>query len=47
VSDATGPGSLNDYLLVGAADDTPSALFLAIEKMYFEMLAMSRESRNN
>lgn len=34
-------------MLVGAADDIPSALFLAIEKMYFEMLAMSRESRNN
>ncbi|HAT7708235.1 TPA: DUF3823 domain-containing protein [Enterobacter roggenkampii] len=47
VSDSTGPGTLNDYLLVGTADNTPSALFLAIEKMYFEMLAMSRESRNN
>ncbi|SUY95339.1 phage tail fiber protein [Citrobacter freundii] len=43
VSDSTGSGSLNDYLLVGAADNTPSALFLAIEKMYFDMLAMSRE----
>lgn len=47
VSDSTGPGTLNDYLLVGIADDTPSQLFSAIEKMYFEMLAMSRESRNN
>ncbi|WP_053091613.1 MULTISPECIES: prophage tail fiber N-terminal domain-containing protein [Serratia] len=40
VSDSTGPGTLNDYLLVGTADDTPSPLFMAIEKMYFDMLAM-------
>ncbi|EPJ1886639.1 prophage tail fiber N-terminal domain-containing protein [Enterobacter asburiae] len=43
VSDATGPGSLNDYLLVGTAGDVPSPLFTAIEKMYFDMLAMVRE----
>lgn len=43
VSDATGPGTLNDYLLVGTAGDMPSPLFMAIEKMYFDMLAMSRE----
>lgn len=40
VSDSSGPGTLNDYLLVGTADDTPSPLFMAIEKMYFDMLAM-------
>lgn len=40
VSADTGPGTLNDYLLVGTADDTPSPLFMAIEKMYFDMLAM-------
>lgn len=44
VSDATGPGTLNDYLLVGTAEDIPSPLFSAIEKMYFEMLAMSRNN---
>lgn len=43
VSDATGPGSLNDYLLVGTAGDMPNPLFMAIEKMYFDMLAMSHE----
>lgn len=40
VSDSTEPGTLNDYLLVGATGDMPSPLFMAVEKMYFDMLVM-------